>query len=249
MCFESQSPELNLDIAVVLSVVRAVLWRNLKLVNLKVEVKGEAGGNIMGERERSNGEQKYFCPETEKPPVLYFGSAQKNLEVIKPMPSARDPAEGEVVFAAREKPLATMFIVKSDDSWVIKGHWEGKYHIIISDEKRYRQADKGGAIYYLPSDSFFCDFGKGMGVHEWTSRQAVKPIKKEIFSSGIEAMIQHGVQVRFVDRETFKTLRAIVDEYKATGDSAKREKLLKQGIAVLEQVKPEGKQEGAGDEG
>ena len=66
--------------------------------------------------------------------------------------------------------------------------------------------DKGGTIYVIPSDTF--NLYRGF---EWYSKKSVKPIKKIIVKSGLEAMIDRGVQVYFVSGDRFKKLREGAD--------------------------------------
>ena len=151
----------------------------------------------------------------ESPPkILYHGSSNPNLEEIKPNPSTRDPKEGKVVFGAKDLAFATMFLVPNDDTWTAKGRFLDKYFIIISDEKRFRELDKGGAIYAIPGDKFQCDLEKGLGRYEWTTKEPVKPIKDKtiIYKSALDAMIENGVEVYFVNKKTFEDIKNIKKE-------------------------------------
>jgi len=142
----------------------------------------------------------------EKPPFLYHATSNRNIEIFEPRAeSIRDPNEGSVVFGTPSKAYVSMFIVKSNDSWTSKGRYNGVWYHAISDEERYRQLDKGGAIYTLPSDTFETDLTRGMKSMEWVSRVSVKPLEKEIYDSGIEAMLKNGVKVLFVPNDVFVT--------------------------------------------
>ncbi|MCL5090462.1 MAG: hypothetical protein M1514_00455, partial [Patescibacteria group bacterium] len=46
-----------------------------------------------------------------------------------------------------------------------------------------------------------------VGDSEYISAQSVKPIKKVEYPSSLEAMLQIGINVYFVDRKTFKEFR------------------------------------------
>ncbi len=142
-----------------------------------------------------------------KPKILYHASQNKNLEIIEPRQETfRNKSEGPVVFASSDKANVTKFLVPSDDSWTKKLRF-GKNHIhIISDKERYEKADKGGAIYYLESTLFELDKNKVGGKNEWTSKIPTKPFNKEVFNSGLEAQLKNGVQVFFVDKETFNLI-------------------------------------------
>jgi ssRNA-specific RNase YbeY (16S rRNA maturation enzyme) len=75
----------------------------------------------------------------------------------------------------------------------------------ISDEKRFKELDKGGAIYSLSPKNFYLD--KNKGNTEWTSKEKVKPIKKDVHESGLDAMIENGVYVYFCDEDTLQDLK------------------------------------------
>jgi len=161
---------------------------------------------------------KLFCMDITKPKFLYHGSPNKNIAIFEPRAeSIRDPKEGPVIFGAPDKVYASMFLVPSDDDWTSKGQFSGQYYQAIADEKRYRELDKGGAIYTFSSESFETDLTKSMKQREWISRKPVKPIKKEVYESGLEAMKQLGVKVVFVTSDVFSEFRqklrsGLVDE-------------------------------------
>ncbi len=150
--------------------------------------------------------------EAAKPKVLFHSSRNKDIKEFEPRnKKVRDPLEGPVVFATPDKAYASCFLVPSDDSWVIIGRYStygvpGPWKVVVSDEERFRRADKGGAIYHLPSQSFSFHPERNMSETEWTSHQAVKPLGKEEYESGLEAMIGQGVDVYFVDKTTFDSI-------------------------------------------
>lgn len=142
-----------------------------------------------------------------KPKVLYHASQNKNLSIIEPRDNTvRDPKEGPVVFASPDKAGVTKFLVPSDDSWTRKSRF-GEIHVhVIKDKSRYLKNDKGGAIYHLHPDTFYLDDTKGGSKDEWTSRKPVKPLKKELYDSALNAQIKNSVQVYFVDEDTFEKI-------------------------------------------
>lgn len=143
-----------------------------------------------------------------KPKVLYHGSPFKNLNIIKPMAiTIRDSKEGPLIFATPDKAYASTFIVSRDDSWTVSGQYQGRYFIIISDEKRYRELDKGGAIYSVKVDGFSTDPTKGIKNKEWFSYTPVKPINVETYPSGLKAMKQLGITMYFVDFNSFRRFK------------------------------------------
>jgi hypothetical protein len=162
--------------------------------------------------------------ELRRPAALYHASRSTEIEEFEPRAeSVRDKEEGPMVFASPDKAFATCFLVPTDDSWAKIGRYSehgkrGPWHVVVSDRERFEALDHGGAIYALPSESFSTDPDKGVGVTEWTSPVAVRPIAKEIIPSGLQAMLEAGVQVYFVDRETFERIKHSDDHGKAIVD-------------------------------
>jgi hypothetical protein len=143
-----------------------------------------------------------------KPKILYHASPNRDLQVIETrQESVRDKNEGPVVFATHDEACASLFLVNSNDSWTFKGRINGVHYHIISDRKRFEELDKGGSIYEVPSDSFERKINdESWQSLEWTSTKPVNPIRKTDYSSGLEAMIDKGVLVYFVDKEMFEEL-------------------------------------------
>ena len=151
--------------------------------------------------------------EIEKPEVLYHASSSKDIEEFEPREeSVRDPNEGPVVFATPDMAYASCFIVPSNDNWSQKSIFrtqsgETTHVVIISDKERFQELDKGGAIYSLPSDKFETDLEKNMKDREWVSKEPIKPSGKIEYKTGLQAMLENGVQVYFVDRDTFEKIQ------------------------------------------
>lgn len=142
--------------------------------------------------------------EAVKPKILYHASANRNLERLEPkQESVRDQKEGPVVFASPDKAAVTKFLVPADDKWTRRGAFSGVHYHVISDRERYKNADKGGAIYHLSPDTFELNHKFGGAKDEWTSQVGVKPIDRGEYESGLQAQLDSGVQVFFVDRQTF----------------------------------------------
>jgi hypothetical protein len=119
----------------------------------------------------------------------------------------RSPSEGPVVFATPHLALAAIFMVKRDNSWTkIASYRGGPWLLVCSDKERFMKLDHGGAIYCLSAEAFSYDPDKGLGVNEWVSRKPVKPLYKFEFDLGLDAMLALGVQVFFVDKETFSDI-------------------------------------------
>jgi hypothetical protein len=154
------------------------------------------------------------------PAILYHASWNSTIYEFDPrQESIRDPDEGPVVFATPDKAYASCFMVPSDDSWVKVGQYSVNdphepWKIIISDEDRFRELDNGGVIYHLPSKSFTCHAERNSGELEWTSTQKVKPVTKEFYKSGLEAMQKLGVTSYFVDQRIFTAIKSFDAEGK-----------------------------------
>lgn len=151
-------------------------------------------------------------PRPEKPSVLYHASKNPNISAFEPrLGKVRDENEGAQVFATPSKAMASIFMVETDDSWTQSGAIDGVPYIVISDKERFTQLDTGGTIYSLPSNSFDTDLDKGLGELEYTSKEAVVPENAEHFSSALKAMLDNGVKVYFVDKETFIPIQNAAD--------------------------------------
>lgn len=144
----------------------------------------------------------------QKPEHLYHASRHTDVEEFMPrQDKIRDIEEGPVVFAAPSRAVASLFLVPTDDSWTAKGLHNDVPYIVISDRLRFEELDSGGVIYTLPVDTFTYDVNKGMGEYEWISKETVRPADKELFSSGLEAMMRFGVQVFIVDEDMFRRVK------------------------------------------
>lgn len=144
-----------------------------------------------------------------KPPVLYHASQNGDIQVFTPRTErTRDPNEGPRVFATPSKALATVFSVNTDDSWANSGTISDVPYMIISDRARFESLDTGGYIYVLPTDTFENDPTKGLGELEWTSAVPVVPISKEHIQSGLGAMLDAGVQVYFLEADTYARFKS-----------------------------------------
>lgn len=142
----------------------------------------------------------------EKPPVLYHASHDRNREYFTPQKkSFRDKDEDPAVFASPNFAISTLFLVR--DVPTECGAFGEVVYMVIPNREKFIEQDKGGAVYSLPSDTFNTNLDKGLGDLEWTSKEEVRPIAKQEFESGLQAMIENNVQVYFVDEETFKTIR------------------------------------------
>ncbi|MFO0862766.1 MAG: hypothetical protein U0516_03520 [Candidatus Saccharibacteria bacterium] len=170
-------------------------------------------------------DKQFYIPKTKAPKLLYHASQNKNiLEFIPSKEHYRDFYEGPVVFATPDKVYAKLFLVRTSDDWTTLGRYTdggrvGPWHIIISDRHRFEEADVGGTVYWLDPKDFSFDPHKNMGNLEWTSKTTVKPIGKEDYSSGLVAMKEAGIEVYFVDKETYAAINISKDHGKSIIDT------------------------------
>lgn len=147
-----------------------------------------------------------------KPKYLYHASENRNIDVLEPrMQSIRDLKEGPVLFATPSMALATCFIVNVDDTWADMGIVNGVTYFICSDEKRYKNADKGGVVYILDPEGFETSMDKGMGLDEWITKEKVVPISKVEYKSGLKSMEENGVKIFFVNENEFTQIMSNED--------------------------------------
>jgi hypothetical protein len=164
----------------------------------------------------TNSTHKGFAPID----VVYHGSPNRNITTFEPrVEQVRDKNEGALIFATPSIQRASCYLFRWDDSWVNQSvDWNNdnkadfQFNMVISDDKRFKKLDKGGAIYLLPVKSFTYDEQKGLGIYEWTSRDKVKPFTKLDFPSALEAMKNFGVKIYFLNKGEFKTYKALSGE-------------------------------------
>lgn len=134
------------------------------------------------------------------PEVLYRGSPRRDADQFVPKETVGSVL---VVSATQEKNVATQFIVPIEGLPVLLGSVGGAWYYLCGDEIAFRQRDAGGAIYSLPIDGF--TYSQEAGV--WINQNPVRPLHKEEFTSGLDAMLGAGIQVYFVSPEMFRTLK------------------------------------------
>lgn len=155
--------------------------------------------------------QALYNADMSKPSVLYHASPNREIMQFEPRDEhVRDISEGPVVFATPHQDYASCFIVAINDSWSQISQFNSVRVVVILDKNRFENEDNGGAIYTLPIDTFIYE-RRGGAKDEWTSREPVKPIGKQMYESGLEAMLDNGVQVYFVDAPTFGRIKGAND--------------------------------------
>lgn len=146
----------------------------------------------------------------EKPELLYISAQTSGITELVPQKGRyRDQKEGPVIFSTPDKALASAFLVKNhNSSWMKIGYYGDILVVAIdSDKETFLESDTGGSVYTVSSKTFDFDPNKGMGEKEWTSVDSVKPIAEIQYPSALEAMIENGVQVYFIDTETLRSIK------------------------------------------
>lgn len=147
----------------------------------------------------------------EKPEFLYHGSPHRIEELQPRTKPHREKEEDKLVFATSEIGDASMFLYKT----ALTGHFMVEeesigYAVIVEDRKELLRKDKGGHIHVLSSRTFDPTPYKGMS-NEWVSKEGVKPKKVIEYDSALNAMLEYGVQVYFVDDITYQKIRNAED--------------------------------------
>lgn len=168
-------------------------------------LRGMENSNIKMSEELPKLEQK------EKPDFLYHGSPHRIEELEPRTKPHREKEEGKLVFATSETGDASMFLYKTalTGHFMIKGERIG-YTVIVEDKDEFLKNDKGGHIHVLLSETFEPTPHSGMS-NEWVSKEGVKPEKVMEYDSALNAMIEYGIQVYFVDNDTYQKIRRAED--------------------------------------
>jgi hypothetical protein len=169
--------------------------------------------------------------EKEKPPLLYHGSPHGEIEEFEPKVS---PGSGEkygpLVYATPDEATARIFMMRVNGSWSAGRFWNVPYVLIPMSREEFLKNDKGGHVYVLSSEQFSSDPSRGLGEYEWASKEKVKPIEKKEYPSALQAVLESGVQVYFLDPETYKKTREANDH----------------GFSILQQLESENQKQGIG---
>ncbi len=148
----------------------------------------------------------------EKPPRLYHGSPNKTIEEFEPRVSKGTGEKfGALVYATSNLAIASIFLSEVKKTWSAGRFGDVPYALITVPREEFITHDKGGYVYVFSSKSFESDPKRGLGEYEWASKEKVKPIEKIEYPSALEAMLENGVQVYFVDDEMFKRIKSSQD--------------------------------------
>ena len=148
----------------------------------------------------------------EKPEFLYHGSPEENIDELEPRISKGTGEKfGSFVYASPDLTTASFFLADIEQEWSAGRFGNIPYTLIPVPREEFIKMDKGGYIYVLPSEDFESDPERGLREYEWASKKAVKPLRKIKYSSALDAMIENGVQVYFVDQNTYKQIKESKD--------------------------------------
>jgi hypothetical protein len=147
----------------------------------------------------------------EKPEILYHASKVSGITELTPQIGIhmRDRSDGEVIFSTPDKGFASAFLAENRGSRFMKiGFFRDILVVIINaDREEFIKKDTGGSVYSFSSDTFDYDPNKGMGDKEWTSKESVRPLSEVRYNSTLDAMIEGGAQVYFVDERVFNDIK------------------------------------------
>ncbi len=153
----------------------------------------------------------------EKPKILYHGSTNGEITEFTPRLSHGTGSEhGEQVYASPSLMVASVFMAKEyiKQPWS-SGFYGGAYCALITIPRdEFLQRDKGGYIYAIDSKSFSTKEGRGLDDQEYASSEPVTPETKVFYPSVLETMIELGVQVYFVNKDEYETLKDSTDDQK-----------------------------------
>jgi len=137
------------------------------------------------------------------PHILFHGSPRQDLTMIMPHKLDMRCHGRPIVFASHHIAMASIFMLKHKGKFACGRLPCGDIFFMTNDKRSCILEDQGGAIYLLPSGSFFCEPYESLGLDEWISYEAIKPLTKFTFSSALDAMLSMGVRIYFVDDSTY----------------------------------------------
>ena len=137
------------------------------------------------------------------PNALFHGSTFTNIDIIKPK-SVGSRCKGKpIVFATHQIALASLFMLNHEGKFACGRLPNDEIFYLTDDKRRCIMEDHEGAIYVVPASSFFCEAYISLGVDEWISYAAIKPLSRFVFPSALDAILDFGVKVYFVDGHTY----------------------------------------------
>ena len=137
------------------------------------------------------------------PNTLFHGSPCMDIEIIQPKQLDNRCNGRPIVFASHHIGLASLFMLKHRGKFACGRLPNERLFYMTDDKKGCILNDKGGAIYVVPSASFFCEAHVSLGTDEWLSYSSIEPLYKFVFPSALDAILDFGVRVYFVDASTY----------------------------------------------
>lgn len=160
--------------------------------------------------------EQFFKKENnlEKPPVLYHGSPDKNIQEFEPRQTTFNHSEkGDFVIAtpvfANALPyLFSGYIDGKKILWNSGSFGEGDIYVVLPVSKEiFLQNDHGGAIYEISPESF--NSNEQRKEYEWYSTEPVKPLKSIVFDSVYDEWQKNNIKSYFLTEEQFLKFRSI----------------------------------------
>ncbi len=139
--------------------------------------------------------------------ILYHASTDKQLSVIKPQPTlSHDKYIGDFVFATVDKKMALMYLVPKGIPTLMNPKGRNPNIVMCTTVSDFVAKDGGGAIYELPGKDFVRTPQEGLSDYEMVSRNAIKPLRKEVYANTLDALAAANITIRFTDEATFNKL-------------------------------------------
>lgn len=139
--------------------------------------------------------------------ILYHASTRKNLTVLRPQRTlSHDKYIGDYVFATKSSLLAHMYLVPKGIAILMDSSEDHPNIVMCISESEFLKRDHGGAVFELSSASFAPSPQQEINDYEMVSTIPVKPLKKTVYAKTRDALLALGIQIRFVDKDTFKKL-------------------------------------------
>lgn len=156
--------------------------------------------------------EKNQSSEKEKPSILYHGSPRGEIEEFESRVSKGSGEKyGAFVYASPDLATASIFMIGVEGGWLTGRLGDVPYVLIPMPRDEFIKNDRGGYVYVLPSDTFNTEADRGLLQYEWASKEKVKPVQKLEYSSALDTMLENGIQVYFVDKDTYQKFKESKD--------------------------------------
>lgn len=134
----------------------------------------------------------------EKPPILYHGTLNDDIDEFEPRSAPERPEEDPSVYASPDLEIAIQSMANKfvSNGGILNGR---KFVCIPMPREEFIEQDHGGTVYVFSSGSFEVNEGRGLGDKEWVSKTPVKPKEKIRFPSLLETLIKQGTEVYFIE--------------------------------------------------